>query len=426
MIPKRNNAIRISQLSLSADKEAEPKEEIPDSTSTVNSQEVESPVIPSSQDQSFTPVIQEPEAANMYHHPQIIDQDVENFTTRLDSMIGNFRNETIKEFLSVKRQILHEQITTIESERKRCNALMGSKQDELEHLKEQLAESQKLNNTYTNQKEALANRTGNLKNQKYNTELATKAYLSWLHYHQFSQMKKRMLKVTKAMGRRHVMNEIFSAWKEKWTEYHHLKTQRALEDRINAEKQELANLYNKEIELLTARLNQAEAKINEEEEAKKNIQDNLKKAFMRGVCALNFEAMNILNPATNFIDNVALGFEEPTQKIETQIVEPAIVKTPEKDLLDEIQNIIPPDSKQTNWKPAPVFGRPQTAPAAKLNNPLPEILPPSITQLSSLPSNLDAPSQGVGKTIVVNNANNPEIRVKGKVPNKPIVGKKLK
>ena len=29
---------------------------------------------------------------------------------------------------------------------------------------------------------------------------------------------------------------------------------------------------------------------------KSNMQDNLKKAFMRGVCALNFEAMNILDP----------------------------------------------------------------------------------------------------------------------------------
>ncbi len=26
------------------------------------------------------------------------------------------------------------------------------------------------------------------------------------------------------------------------------------------------------------------------------MQENLKKAFMRGVCALNFEAMHILNP----------------------------------------------------------------------------------------------------------------------------------
>ena len=31
--------------------------------------------------------------------------------------------------------------------------------------------------------------------------------------------------------------------------------------------------------------------------SKTNMQENLKKAFMRGVCALNFEAMNILQPS---------------------------------------------------------------------------------------------------------------------------------
>ena len=33
-----------------------------------------------------------------------------------------------------------------------------------------------------------------------------------------------------------------------------------------------------------------------ENKNKHAMQENLKKAFMRGVCALNFEAMNILNP----------------------------------------------------------------------------------------------------------------------------------
>ncbi len=33
-----------------------------------------------------------------------------------------------------------------------------------------------------------------------------------------------------------------------------------------------------------------------ENKNKQAMQENLKKAFMRGVCALNFEAMNILNP----------------------------------------------------------------------------------------------------------------------------------
>lgn len=37
--------------------------------------------------------------------------------------------------------------------------------------------------------------------------------------------------------------------------------------------------------------------MNSEHRNKAMMQENLKKAFMRGVCALNFEAMNILQPS---------------------------------------------------------------------------------------------------------------------------------
>lgn len=36
--------------------------------------------------------------------------------------------------------------------------------------------------------------------------------------------------------------------------------------------------------------------VEQENKNKAMMSENLKKAFMRGVCALNFEAMNILNP----------------------------------------------------------------------------------------------------------------------------------
>ena len=32
------------------------------------------------------------------------------------------------------------------------------------------------------------------------------------------------------------------------------------------------------------------------------MQDNLKKAFMKGVCAMNLEAMNILNPGDEMLN----------------------------------------------------------------------------------------------------------------------------
>jgi centrosomal protein POC5 len=44
-------------------------------------------------------------------------------------------------------------------------------------------------------------------------------------------------------------------------------------------------------------LDEAHYIVEENNSSKTNMQENLKKAFMRGVCALNFEAMNILQPS---------------------------------------------------------------------------------------------------------------------------------
>jgi centrosomal protein POC5 len=48
---------------------------------------------------------------------------------------------------------------------------------------------------------------------------------------------------------------------------------------------------------LREKLAEANGFVENEQRNRSLMQDNLKKAFMRGVCALNFEAMNILHPS---------------------------------------------------------------------------------------------------------------------------------
>ena len=84
-----------------------------------------------------------------YHHVQIIDEDVENFRRRLDIMIKNFRTDTLKDFMTIKRNLLIEQKSVIESEKQKCDALLSSKGDLIEHLKDDLAKTQKMLNEQT-------------------------------------------------------------------------------------------------------------------------------------------------------------------------------------------------------------------------------------------------------------------------------------
>ncbi len=70
---------------------------------------------------------------------QIVDEDVENFKRKLDILVTNFRTDTLKEFMGIKRNLLIEQRSVIESEKQKCDALVYAKVDEVEHLKDNLA-----------------------------------------------------------------------------------------------------------------------------------------------------------------------------------------------------------------------------------------------------------------------------------------------
>ena len=64
----------------------------------------------------------------------------------------------------------------------------------------------------------------------------------------------------------------------------------------------ISQQYAKEIDMLNAQLKEANQTIEADTRNRIKMQENLKKAFMRGVCALNIEAMNALNPGCATMD----------------------------------------------------------------------------------------------------------------------------
>jgi septal ring factor EnvC (AmiA/AmiB activator) len=82
--------------------------------------------------------------------------DSENFTQRLDSLILGFRNETMQEFIKTKGRLAHQKEQTIDAEKRRCTTLLGAKQNEIENLKEKLADKTKMSEEYSLRCEIMA------------------------------------------------------------------------------------------------------------------------------------------------------------------------------------------------------------------------------------------------------------------------------
>lgn len=77
----------------------------------------------------------------------------------------------------------------------------------------------------------------------------------------------------------------------------------AKENEFKNKLNEMGQFYGKEIADLKAKLNEANIAIEKFKENKAYLQENLKRALMRGVVAMNLEAMNILEPESEKVNN---------------------------------------------------------------------------------------------------------------------------
>jgi centrosomal protein POC5 len=425
MITRRDSAVRISQMTLPED-----QDEI--SHADPNSQTMKTEDLQLSAHTDSSP------ARPYAHHPVVLDLDMQNYTTRLDTLISNFRNESMKEFLGMKTSILREQEQIIAAEKKKFENSLQAKQEEIDTLASQLKAANSDKQKYDLQINHLAILTGTIRAKHKITKLHALTFSAWFKYHKHCILKKRLTDIAAKHAKQSAVRRVFTAWRYKWQEISDKKRTEAFKHQLESEKNELALQLNKEIQLLRDRLEETKDALAREHEAKVSIQENLKKAFMRGVCAMNFEAMNIFQSPSNLVDSSALaapldmsslafsGAGSPHKPEQQYVPSEATEETQETAItLDDIQNRIPAESKDHRWKPAVVYGRPGTAPAPPV--PFRE----NDTIESSIPSNLNT-VQTEGKTIFANKTASTPV-IKGKVPaakklevKKPVIPTKKK
>lgn len=116
-------------------------------------------------------------------------------------------------------------------------------------------------------------------------------------YRDFKKHTQAVLENKAKKDRIKKMRDVFQAWHKNF-KVAKIKLDKEKFDRaVKTELQSISAQYQKEIETLRSRLQEAERSQLTMNRNKHIMQENLKKVFMRSVCALNFEAMSILDPA---------------------------------------------------------------------------------------------------------------------------------
>jgi len=116
-------------------------------------------------------------------------------------------------------------------------------------------------------------------------------------YREFKKHTKMVLEHRNRTGNVKMLRDVFQAWQKNFKQAKVRRDKEKFDNAVKAELQTISATYQKEIETLREQLNDAQRQQAIMNRNKHFMQENLKKAFMRSVCALNFEAMSILDPA---------------------------------------------------------------------------------------------------------------------------------
>uniref|UniRef100_A0A663N4K7 Centrosomal protein POC5 n=1 Tax=Athene cunicularia TaxID=194338 RepID=A0A663N4K7_ATHCN len=211
------------------------------------------------------------------------DEKVKQIENVFDHWSENLKTNVLNELRKWKLSLIEHHKLQMRQEKEKHATHVRQLGSEIENLKELL-------HTYEisigRKDEVITNLTQALERQKERTELMRKFTLWRIKHVKTKQEVYRQFRTA-------LMKKVWAAWRslseEKWKE----KVAKACQSRAEDVCVQLTNDYEAKIAELTATLEQTKDEILRLHSEREQYEDTMKKAFMRGVCALNLEAMTM-------------------------------------------------------------------------------------------------------------------------------------
>nr|XP_056704583.1 centrosomal protein POC5 [Euleptes europaea] len=232
------------------------------------------------------------------------DERVTQIESILDLWSGSLKTNVLTELRKWKLHFIEHHRLEMSQEREKHAAHVRHLTNQLENLKELL-------HTYEisigRKDEVIASLTHAIEKQKDRIELMKK-FNKWRLQHFMSKQEARHEGYADRLANRlyeiGLLKKAWGIWRSashtKWKE----TVEMACQSSAESVRVELSNDYEAKIQMLTAALEEARNNLLEIQNKRQDYEDAMKKAFMRGVCALNLEAMTIFQGKEIKLDHV--------------------------------------------------------------------------------------------------------------------------
>ncbi|GMH39831.1 hypothetical protein BSKO_07735 [Bryopsis sp. KO-2023] len=224
-----------------------------------------------------------------------IDLDLDKFSGKLDKHVRALKKDMTSFFVEARNRQKSRSRNELVSERNKFDRALGTKQEEILLLQEEASVAKKsiksLYSTLSRFAEALARANDNKR-------VARKMVLCFHKWKEFAAKEihiRRMLK--KALwyyDSEFLKRRVVNSWKEWARSEQRQHAKERAQNRIDLAREEIETEYRTKLNCMEEEMSVLRVRLEEEGRARDLLEEDMKQAFMRGVCALNLEALSVM------------------------------------------------------------------------------------------------------------------------------------
>jgi len=297
------------------------------------------------------------------------DSDLISFNAALDASIASFKQSAVRDFDQAKIRLQAMQKAQRDADTLQWQSIVNDKNSLIESL---TSRNDNLQNELTSANLRTANSLKIGAQTRYRLQQKADAKLSFEKWRRTTDWTRNMqMKTNMAfrLRKERLLHSVVSCWERKVKEAREQKHLERVQSANQLDRQKMISMTQLEKENLQNEINNLRTALAKEQEAKNNLQDNLKRVFMRGVSALNFEAMSLLageEASKSALPEVDEQIAQLTTKFETTPVTQASMPTPVQPIhVDREEKPVVKEDTATTVASKPEFEleAPRTAPA---------------------------------------------------------------
>ena len=232
---------------------------------------------------------------NNLNYPIMIDNDIEKFRIRLDSMLNKFKLESISEILKTKKNLLIDQSKFLSNEKKGFNMEIERLITEIKNQKEKVKIFEKKDRDNKIKIFRLSKKLGERTNFVKKLPILSQIFYFWKNNKQFTKIKRQKKNISLYFRKKRLSTKFFLNLKKIYYKNKLKKDKKAFENKKAMDFNSIIFKLNNNNNQLKKKINELQIELKNSLKNKQNLQKKIQDAFIKGINTINIETMTALD-----------------------------------------------------------------------------------------------------------------------------------